>query len=189
MPAPASFKDRGRPVPRADLADQLDPVLDKIRARGGRITWPRVAILEALVDGAHHVTVEDLERRLRATAPEVHQATFYRTLTALEELGVIYHLHVDHGPSVWHLGAVQHEHLVCRDCGAIIEVDSGEFDALRASIAERFGFVLDTHHFVSQGRCGNCVMAAAHEQSPEPQHEQSHEPSGAHRRPVDPTPS
>jgi Fur family transcriptional regulator, ferric uptake regulator len=156
VPSPVTSGDRGRPEPRSDLAEQLAPVLDKIRARGGRITWPRVAILEALVDGDHHVTVEDLEERLRATAPEVHQATFYRTLAALEELGVIYHLHVDHGPSVWHLVVAEHEHLVCRDCGAIIEVDAGEFDALRASIAERFGFVLDTHHFVSQGRCREC---------------------------------
>jgi Fur family ferric uptake transcriptional regulator len=152
--------DRGRPVPRADLALRLAPVLDKIRARGGRITWPRVAILEALVDGDHHVTVDDLERRLQTTAPDVHQATFYRTLAALEELGVIYHLHVDHGPSVWHLAEAAHEHLVCRDCGKVIEVDSDEFDALRASIAKRHGFVLDTHHFVSQGHCRECGQNA-----------------------------
>jgi Fur family ferric uptake transcriptional regulator len=126
-----------------------------------------VAILEALIEGDHHVTVEDLERRLLATAPEVHEATFYRTLAALEELGVIYHLHVDHGPSVWHLAVEEHEHLVCRDCGTIIEVDAGEFDALRASIAERFGFVLDTHHFVSQGRCRQCETAQSLEEDPE----------------------
>jgi Fur family ferric uptake transcriptional regulator len=156
VPSPVASADHGRPVPRPDLADRLAPVLTKIRARGGRITRPRVAILEALVDGEHHVTVEDLERRLQSTAPEVHEATFYRTLAALEELGVIYHLHVDHGPSVWHLAVSEHEHLVCRDCGAIIEVEAEEFDALRASIAERFGFVLDTRHFVSQGRCREC---------------------------------
>jgi Fur family ferric uptake transcriptional regulator len=60
---------------------------------------------------------------------------------------------------VWHLTEVTHEHLVCRDCGRVIEVDSGEFDALRGSIAKRFGFVLDTHHFVSQGRCHDCEEA------------------------------
>jgi Fur family ferric uptake transcriptional regulator len=157
VPSPPAAVFRGRPQPRSQFASRLAPVLHKIRARGGRITWPRVAILEALIDGTHHVTVEDLENRLRATVPEIHQATFYRTLAALEDLGVIYHLHLGHGPSVWHLVVDDHEHLVCRRCGAVTEVGPGEFDALRASIASRFGFVLDTHHFVSQGVCGECA--------------------------------
>jgi len=145
-----------RLAPRPELATSVEPVLDKIRARGGRVTRPRVAIVEALVAGPHHATVEELEERVRAAAPDVHQATFYRTLAALEDLGVVYHLHVDHGPSVWHIAVEEHEHLVCRECGAITEVDSREFDELRASIADRFGFVLDTHHFVSQGLCRDC---------------------------------
>ena len=66
----------------------LDPVFERIRTRGGRITRPRVAILEALVEGPHHITVERLEERLRLTAPEVHETTLYRTLAALEELDI-----------------------------------------------------------------------------------------------------
>jgi Fur family ferric uptake transcriptional regulator len=157
VPSPRAELRQGRPAPRADLADRLAPVLEKIRARGGRVTWPRIAILEAFVEGEDHLTVDDLEARVRATAPEVHQATFYRTVAALEQLGVIYHLHVDHGPSVWHLAGAEHEHLVCQDCGAVIEVDAHEFDVLRVAIAERFGFVLDTRHFVSQGWCRDCA--------------------------------
>jgi Fur family ferric uptake transcriptional regulator len=146
---------------RPELAAALEPVFEQIRARGGRITWPRVAILEALVEGDHHVTVERLEQRLRATAPEVHETTLYRTLAALEELGVIYHLHLGHGPSVWHLADARHEHLVCSSCGGIVEIDSAQFDGLRRTIGEQYGFVLDTHHFVNQGRCSACVAAAS----------------------------
>ncbi len=142
---------------RPELAGALEPVFEQLRARGGRITWPRVAILEALVEGPHHATIERLEARLRVTAPEVHETTLYRTLAALEELGVIYHLHLGHGPSVWHLADTRHEHLVCSSCGAIVEVDPGDFDGLRASIAEQYGFILDTHHFVNQGLCAVCA--------------------------------
>jgi Fur family transcriptional regulator, ferric uptake regulator len=147
-----------------DVDGRLGPVLEKIRARGGRVTAPRVAILQVLLNGPHHATVEDLEDRVRATAPDIHQATFYRTLAALEELGVVYHLHVDHGPSVWHIAVEEHEHLVCKSCGAIVEVPAESFDALRASIADRYGFLLDTHHFVSQGLCRHCITAA-HDES------------------------
>jgi len=156
----------GRPAERGDDAVAAAPAalasaLDKIRARGGRVTRPRQAILEVLLAGPHHATVEDLEERVRAVAPDVHQATFYRTLASLEELGVVYHLHVDHGPSVWHIAAEEHEHLVCQECGAITEVAAEEFDALRRSIAARYGFVLDTHHFVSQGLCRVCAAVTA----------------------------
>ena len=150
------------PRPSTEGASRLEPVLDEIRARGGRVTAPRVAILEVLLDGPHHATVEELEQRVRATAPSVHQATFYRTLAALEELGVVYHLHVDHGPSVWHVTVEEHEHLVCRGCRAIIEVATEDFDTLRAAVAARYGFVLDTRHFVSQGLCRDCAAAAGY---------------------------
>ncbi len=135
----------------------LEFVLDKIRARGGRVTAPRVAILEALLDGPHHATVEELAQRVRMTAPDIHEATFYRTLAALEDLGVVYHLHADHGPSVWHLAVEEHEHLVCRSCGAITEVAAEDFDALRVTIASRYGFELNTHHFLNQGLCRHCA--------------------------------
>jgi Fur family ferric uptake transcriptional regulator len=145
----------------AAAAARLESALAKIRARGGRVTGPRIAILEVLLTGPHHSTVEELEERVRAVAPEVHQATFYRTLAALEELGVVYHLHVDHGPSIWHVAADAHEHLVCRSCGAITEIAGEDFEPLRATIALRYGFVLDTHHFVSQGLCRECAARGA----------------------------
>jgi Fur family transcriptional regulator, ferric uptake regulator len=147
-------------VAENELAHRLEPVLELIRARGGRVTAPRVAILEVLLDGPHHATVEELEKRVRATSPDIHQATFYRTLSALEDLGVVYHLHLDHGPSVWHVAGEEHEHLVCRACGSITEVRETDFDELRASIVERYGFQLETHHFVSQGLCRDCASTA-----------------------------
>jgi Fur family ferric uptake transcriptional regulator len=165
----ATGRTGGRLVPRPELAEQLDPVLDQIRSRGGRITWPRIAILEAMVEGDHHVTVEGLQARLSRTAPDVHVATAYRTLAALEELGVIYPLQVDHGgPAVWHLAHARHEHLRCTGCGTVIEVDAHEFDALRRSIAKRYGFALDVRHVVNQGRCAACQQATDAHQRPGP---------------------
>ena len=146
-----------RPLTAEHRAERLGPILDKIRDAGGRVTGPRVAILEVLLAGPHHATVEQLQERVRAAAPDVHEATFYRTLATLEELGVVYHLHVDHGPSIWHVATDEHEHLVCRSCGAITEVTADDFEPLRSAIAERYGFVLDTHHFVSQGLCKRCA--------------------------------
>jgi Fur family ferric uptake transcriptional regulator len=107
--------------------------------------------------GVTSAMFDQLQERVRAAAPDVHEATFYRTLATLEELGVVYHLHVDHGPSIWHVATDEHEHLVCRSCGAITEVTADDFEPLRSAIVERYGFVLDTRHFVSQGLCKRCA--------------------------------
>ena len=146
-----------RPLTAEQRADRLEPILEKIRDTGGRVTRPRVAILEVLLAGPHHATVDQLQERVRAAAPDVHEATFYRTLATLEDLGIVYLLHVDHGPSIWHVATDTHEHLVCRSCGAITEVTADDFEPLRSAVAERYGFVLDTHHFVSQGLCKRCA--------------------------------
>ena len=131
---------------------ELEAALDRIRAAGGRVTAARVAILEVLLNGPHHATADEIEQRV----PDVHQATFYRTLAALEELGVVYHLHVDHGPSIWHVATDVHEHLVCRQCGRVVEIDGSVLAPLRTAIASATGFMLDTRHFVQQGLCRDC---------------------------------
>lgn len=133
-------------------ATELEAALDRIRVAGKRVTAARVAILEALLTGPHHATAEDIEQRV----PEVHQATFYRTLAALEQLGVIYHLHVDHGPSIWHVAAEAHDHLVCRQCGRVVEIDPSVLEPLRTAVRRSTGFTLDTRHFVQQGLCREC---------------------------------
>ncbi|HEX9529632.1 MAG TPA: Fur family transcriptional regulator, partial [Acidimicrobiales bacterium] len=154
---PASTRSLPSPAIEAHPDPRLQPIVDKIRSSGGKVTRARMAILEGLLAGPHHATVEELEARVRMVAPDVHEATFYRTLGALEELGVVYHLHFQHGPSIWHVAGEDHEHLFCQACGCTIEVASRDLEPLRAAMARRYGFVLDTRHFVHQGLCRACA--------------------------------
>jgi Fur family ferric uptake transcriptional regulator len=137
---------------------RIDAVLAVVRARGGRMTAPRRAILEVLLAGGghEHLTAEDLVAGVRRLLPRVAESTVYRTLTALEDLGVINHVHLGHGPSTYHLTSRTHRHLVCEHCDQVVEIPAAEFAGLASSLSNTYGFALSDEHFALVGTCGAC---------------------------------
>ena len=95
------------------VREQAEPILGLLRAQGGRVTTCRRAILEAFLGIGGHVTAEVLTARVQASQPDVHESTVYRFLDELERLGVVDHVHLGHGPAVYHLASDAHHHLVC----------------------------------------------------------------------------
>jgi Fe2+ or Zn2+ uptake regulation protein len=142
-----------RPVPH----DDVEQIIARLRQRGGRATGTRRATVSVLLRaGANHMSAEDITAQVQAEHPDVAASTIYRTLTALEELGVVEHVHLGHGPSTYHLVSDPHQHLVCEDCGAVIEVPDEAFDELAGVVQDRYGFHLHLRHFALLGRCQAC---------------------------------
>jgi Fur family transcriptional regulator, ferric uptake regulator len=137
--------------------DRLEEILGQLRERGGRVTVPRRAIIRALLEADDHVTADALVDAVRTAHPEIHLSTVYRTVERLTALGVINHVHLGHGPAVYHLAADSHHHLVCDGCGAIIELPASVFDALGQRVERDYGFRLDSHHFALGGHCRSCA--------------------------------
>jgi Fe2+ or Zn2+ uptake regulation protein len=139
-------------------ADRLERVLALLRANGGRVTSPRRAILEALIRHGEHPTAEQLTAAVQARQPDVHESTVYRFLDDLERLGVVDHVHLGHGPAVYHFSDDTHHHLVCQTCGRVIEVPDQTFTGLRRILHNDFGFEIDQRHFAVLGRCTECAV-------------------------------
>lgn len=142
-----------------------DDVLAVVRARGGRVTASRRAVIEALLAGDHHVTADEVAARVAAEHPDVHRSTVYRTLDRLQEVGVVTHVHLGHGPSTFHLADPPHHHAVCSECGAVVEVPAAALDDLAGRLRSEHGFELAPQHFALSGRCRDCAargVAASH---------------------------
>jgi len=137
--------------------DRLERILGQLRAAGGRITTARRALVTALVEASSHVTADDLAALVQVAHPDVHRSTIYRTLDALEELGVVDHVHLGHGRAVYHLLDDPHQHLVCETCGVVIEVADELFAALSQQLRTDYGFTLRANHFAVLGRCASCA--------------------------------
>lgn len=130
---------------------------DDLRKRGYRLTPQRQLVLEA-VDRLEHATPEDILTEVRRTAGGVNISTVYRTLDLLEELGLVSHAHIGHGPPTYHLAERHHHlHLKCRDCEQVIEADVDVAEPLTSRLREAFGFDTDLKHFAILGRCQDCT--------------------------------
>ncbi len=140
----------------ATVRVDVDEVLVRLRANGGRITNARRAVLTVLVHADRHLTADDVAATVRERHPEVHLSTVYRTLEALEELGVVTHVHLGHGRATYHVAGSVHHHAVCDVCGRTIELPADLLDDLATDLLRSQGFVADVHHFAFVGRCVGC---------------------------------
>ncbi len=121
------------------------------------MTPARRALVTALLEADGHVTAEDLAETVQRSHPDVHRSTIYRTLDALEERGVVDHVHLGHGRAVFHLLDDPHQHLVCEACSAVIEAPDALFRPLAKRLLSDYGFVLRPNHFAVLGRCATCA--------------------------------
>jgi Fur family ferric uptake transcriptional regulator len=136
-----------------DLAQQL-------HARGLRRTPQRELVLAA-VRRLGHATPEEISEAV----PEVDLATVYRTLELLEEIGMVRHTHLGHGAPAYRPAEDDHVHVVCHECGAVVDAPVGLADEMEQRLRSERGFVLDRAHLAVFGRCRNCVAPAASEQT------------------------
>lgn len=137
--------------------DPVEAIITQIRERGGRATVARRATIEILLNGGEsHLSADDIVRQVRLKHPEVAESTVYRHLATLEELGVVEHVHLGHGPSTYHLTEGIHQHLLCERCGTLIEVPEEIFAPLAKQLAATYGFEIRLRHFATMGLCRHC---------------------------------
>jgi len=154
-PGPVSADNEVAAQPAADR-DLIERVLAQVREQGGRATSARRLLLGVLLESPGHRSAEEIAADVQARAPEVHLSTIYRNLDELERLKVIDRTRLSHGPATYHLASAAHGHLVCEQCGSMTEVPDGMFSDLASAAKDRYGFVIDPHHFAVTGRCANC---------------------------------
>ena len=140
---------------------RLDHFLELLRDSGARVTTARRAVLTVLLEADGHLRAEDLADRVQRLHPDVHLSTIYRALEAFEELGVVAHVHLGHGPSTYHLSEELHHHAVCDVCGAVLELPADLLAAVGEQLRRDHGFVMDAHHFALAGRCAACAETKA----------------------------
>jgi len=136
----------------------LDHVIRHLRASGLRNTRARRVILETLFKTRGHFTAEELLDRVRASGEHVSRATVYRTLTILVDGGFVESREFQRGQLQYEVmvGQHHHDHLICSGCGAIVEFENEEIEALQEQVAAAHGYVLEQHSLRLYGRCKKC---------------------------------
>jgi len=145
----------------------VDELTEQFRSRGLKVTPQRQAIFRALGESAVHPTAELVYEVVSSEMPTISLRTVYQTLNDLAAMGELHAVDIRTGSTRFDPNLDPHHHLVCDDCGRIIDVPAAsEVPVPRRGAAE--GFEVTTTEIVFRGRCADC-RAAAPAGSPQPQ--------------------
>ena len=124
------------------------------------MTPQRRAIVAEVMRTQGHISPAAIARTVQGDMPGVNASTVYRTLTLLEEVGVLSHSHLETGAEYHRTEESQHVHLTCGRCGRDDELSLREAGALQQLIHRHHGFVADLTHFAITGLCAGCAGLA-----------------------------
>ena len=132
-------------------------IADKLSERGYRMTPQRMMVLSAIESSNDHISAEEIYIQVVAKYPHVNISTVYRTLELLKELGLVTETNFGEGRVRYHpADKGHHHHLVCQECGAIIDLDESVLSSLKSALLQEYKFSADLRHLAIFGRCVNC---------------------------------
>ena len=122
------------------------------------MTRQRTAVSHALATAEGFQSAQALHDAMRHAGESVGLTTVYRHLQALAEAGEVDVLRTADGESVYRRCAVEdhHHHLVCRSCGATVEVTGPAVETWAAQVAAEHGFRDVSHTVEVFGTCSSC---------------------------------
>ena len=133
---------------------------EALKEAGLKVTHPRVRILELFQsDPKTHYSAEEVHNYLIKNNESIGLATIYRVLTQLETAGLLQKNNFDDSTSTYEIKKQHHDHLICTDCGKIIEFIDEDLEVMQEKISKKHNFKLTSHVMTLFGKCGDpkCV--------------------------------
>lgn len=130
-----------------------------------KFTKQREVVLKTLYERNEHFTPEDLYILLQNSYPELNIgiATVYRTLNLLEESQMATSLSFGVAGKKFELAnKPHHDHMICKNCGLIIEFQNDKIEQLQLEIAKNNHFKITSHLMQLQGICQKCMQSNTH---------------------------
>ncbi len=129
-----------------------------LRENNLKVTQERLALLEEIFEAEEHLDADELLARMKAKKKKVSRATIYRTLDLLVQCGLVRKSRL--GQEHYFYERVQpgkrHDHMVCTNCGTIIEFWDPQLDERQRQICRDHGFRPSFYSIQIQGLCADC---------------------------------
>jgi Fur family ferric uptake transcriptional regulator len=132
-------------------------VVEALQQIGYRLTPQRMMILDAIADSDGHISAEEIHDAVRVAYPYLDISTVYRTLDLLKALHFVSETDLGEGHAQYELlSKGLHHHLICRQCGAVLDMDNSFLHPLRRAIREEYQFQAEIEHLAVFGICSAC---------------------------------
>ena len=129
-----------------------------IQKAGLKRTAQRDLILDVFLRTEEHLSSEDLYRLVQQEDPSIGQTTVYRTLKLLTEAGLAREVRFGDGRTRYehNYKHQHHDHMICTECGKLIEFFSAELEAIQDAMAAKYRFEPTNHSLRIFGICVDC---------------------------------
>ena len=133
-----------------------------LRDQGLPVTQQRQAVAEVVFHADAHLSVDDIDHRLRGRGYRIGKATIYRTVDLLVRSRLVEEHDFGEGFKRYEHRLSQrpvHEHLICLECGIVLEFESRELYSVENRVRREHGFVPLRHRLEIYGLCQACDEA------------------------------
>ncbi len=132
-----------------------------LRQHGYKLTPQRRVVMRTILSTQDHLTPAAIYEKVHQDYPNIGLVTIYRTLEILTRLGLICELHAGgscHSYTISALG--HHHHLICSNCGTVVDFHGFELGEVEQSLSKETGFRIDGHLLELIGLCQACQKEA-----------------------------
>ncbi len=132
-------------------------VVATLRRHGYKLTQQRRVVIQAITSNQEHHTPTAIYEKVHRDQPNIGLVTIYRTLELLARLRLICELHAGDSCRSYTIGAPgHHHHLICSNCGKVVDFSGCELEEAQQSLSRQTGFRIDGHLLEFVGLCQAC---------------------------------
>jgi len=135
---------------------QAESVLrNALKEQGQRCTSARIAVLREIYSSSSHLDADELYQRLKKKGVSISRATVYHTLDLLFRLRLVARIDLGHKHTHYEKshGVANHLHVICEQCGQVVEIASSELAGMLEELCRQQGFELRSFSLQVFGQC------------------------------------
>ncbi len=143
--------------------EELNVLGTYLQDHGLKHSQQREIILQHFLDTSGHMTVDDLYRVIHRKHPGIGRTTIYRALKLFVDAQLASAIELKDGLTRFEhkYRHAHHDHMICTECGTILEFLNTEIERLQDEIADAYGFTIESHRHQIFGQCQKCTRAKA----------------------------
>jgi Fur family transcriptional regulator, ferric uptake regulator len=142
-------------TPNPEIQKEMEIFSDFLKKKDLKITTQRMLVAETIFSIHHHFTADSLLDMLKDHRDEISKATIYRILSIMVEAKLLAEHDFGRDFKFYEhtIGHEHHDHIICIDCGRIVEFIVPEIEVHQEKIAEENGFKIQAHRLNIFGEC------------------------------------
>ena len=123
-----------------------------------RYSKQRELVLKTVLENKIHPNAEFVYNTLKEENPDLSLGTVYRNLNSLVKNNMLKRISIPNGSDCFDGTLAEHQHLVCTECGKVIDINLSELERIHSNVLKKMGFDINCSSLALEGTCKDCLQ-------------------------------